>query len=797
MNDIYCIGNTHFDPVWLWTWDEAMAGIRSTFRSALDRMNENENFIYSFCCPPVFEWICEVDSGMFDEIQARVREGRWELSEGWWLQPDCNAPSGESLVRQGLYGQRYLMETFGLKSTAVFNSDSFGHGIGIPQILKKCGIDYYVFTRPDWTEMDIPGYLFRWQSPDGSEVLAYRISYGHPNDMTVATDGFNKMSDEVSYDLMLVYGVTNHGGAPTKKAIAHIDSLINEPPANCRYRFGTIKEYFQNQSGKALPELRDELQVKNFGVFSNEPEIKKNNLLGETALLNAEKVSVIAAVHGKRYPMEKIRASWKDLMFNQFHDIIGGASIKPAYFDARNLHGRMLQNTSEIIHSGLQYICKDIKMPGNLWNLVVFNLNASDYSGTIEAEIQWAWELDWYKDGLELTDTQGNLYPCQIITELSVFPAFRSRFVFAAGIPSMGYKTFSVRQTNKKSERVEPSKTVEHIENDRYKINICRETGAVSSIVCKRDGKTFKNVLTPYVRSDDGDTWAFNIDEYGERLEDFKYISSEILEHGQVETVIKTVSKFRSSIMEQYFTIYNEFDYIDYRFRVNWNEKHAVLKLNLKSAGERSQVAAGVPYASTKRPYDGREYPVNGWIDLGDITMLSDSVFAYDTNMKDYSVGLTVLRSAVYGDLRMDEALNEHTDYAFLSQGITEGKIRLVIRTDKDTGFHAPALAEAWKNLPIVVDEAYHSGMLPCEASYLRLEAESAVITAIKKSEDLSGDIVIRIFEYSGKSQQTKISGVFGKPFSVALNPHEIKTIRLNKNGSVEVDMLEESAGRV
>ncbi|MEE1047553.1 MAG: alpha-mannosidase, partial [Clostridia bacterium] len=137
MKKIYMIGNTHFDPVWLWKWDEAMSSITATFRSALKRMEEYPEFKYSFATPPVFEWIKKTSPELFEEIKKRVKEGRWELSEGWWVQPDCYTPSGESLVRQGLYGQRYLKENFGEYSETVFNIDSFGHPPTLPQILDK------------------------------------------------------------------------------------------------------------------------------------------------------------------------------------------------------------------------------------------------------------------------------------------------------------------------------------------------------------------------------------------------------------------------------------------------------------------------------------------------------------------------------------------------------------------------------------------------------------------------------------------------------------------------------------
>ena len=174
MRKLYMIGNTHFDPVWLWKWDEAMASVRATFRAALDRMKENDKFIYSFATPPVFEWIRKTDPEMFEEIKARVAEGRWDLAEGWWLQPDCYGASGESYVRQGLYGQRYLMEHFGRYSDTVFNIDSFGHSPMLPQILKKSKISNYCFVRPEKHHIELKNPLFNWKSADGSAVTAYR-----------------------------------------------------------------------------------------------------------------------------------------------------------------------------------------------------------------------------------------------------------------------------------------------------------------------------------------------------------------------------------------------------------------------------------------------------------------------------------------------------------------------------------------------------------------------------------------------------------------------------------------------
>ena len=175
MKKLYMIGNTHFDPVWLWRWDEALASIRSTFRSALDRMNENPDFIYSFCTPAVFEWIEKTDIKLFEEIKKRVKEGRWELCEGWWVQADCNAPCGESYIRQGLYAREYLKTHFGKTSDTVFNIDSFGHNMQLPQILRGCGFRNYVFWRPNEAHKELPKPLFDWVGLDGSSVRCYRL----------------------------------------------------------------------------------------------------------------------------------------------------------------------------------------------------------------------------------------------------------------------------------------------------------------------------------------------------------------------------------------------------------------------------------------------------------------------------------------------------------------------------------------------------------------------------------------------------------------------------------------------
>ena len=768
MNTLYMIGNTHFDPAWLWTWDEAMAGIRATFRAALERMKEDSEFVYSFCTPAVFDWIRQTDPELFEEIRQRVAEGRWDVeAEGWWLQPDCNAPSGESLIRQGLYGQKYLMESFGKRATTVFNFDSFGHGPMLPQILKKSGLRYYVFSRPAPKEQALEDELFTWRSADGSEILAFRADADGVGKYTHQTEEFIRLHRERlaehDHDEMLVYGVSDHGGAPTKQAIQDIHKMNREFGDVFLKMTGTTA-FFEAQKDQVSATVTGELMTRYYGVFSNKAEIKRNNRRAEYALSRAEKASCFAEMLGSRpYPSDPLTQCWKDVMFNQFHDILGGACIPQCYDDARDLHGRAIQTANEITHFSLQSIVKDIKMLGNnedaVWNLCIFNPNATPYSGVLEAEVQWIWEFPWYFGGIELMDETGTVHPTQIITERSKVPGFRSRFAFHADIPAFGYRTYAVRKTEQP---------------------ITRDFGET-------------DIVSPFVFrafADNGDIWCFKTTEgYGEMCEEPVLESRKTVEKGELLTTVKQVWRFRDSILEEYITRYSGSNVTDYRYRINWNEKHTVLKLIPAGGKQPGSILAAAPGGSILRPMDGREYPVGQWLRWGEgtdgVTLLLDGIFAYNTG--DFPQ-LTLLRSPIYGDMRRGP-LSEELDYQYLEQGITSGRVRLI--PEAVSANAAAAGAMQWNDPPVVVCEANHGGTLPPTATGLSMEPACAVVTALKKAEDGNG-YVLRLTEYDGIGGKTRLRLGSAAPAEINVSPFEIKTLRFLPDGSVkETNMLE------
>ena len=289
------IGNAHLDPVWLWNWQEGFQEVKATFKSALDRMNEDENFIFTCSSAAYYEWVEKNNPAMFREIQKRVAEGRWELVGGWWVQPDCNIPSGESFVRQGLYGQRYFREKFGKACRTGSNVDSFGHTFTLPQILKKSGMEEYVFMRP-W--LDTP--VFCWESPDGSRVNAVSLPSEYTTWFYESTREAVEMAADAArkanlHGMPCCFGVGNHGGGPTKKNIESIHQLQKELP-ELELEVSGYRDFFDSlteEEKAVLAVRRDFFNKVNTGCYSMDGRFKRKNRQTEFRLLSAEAMLVM------------------------------------------------------------------------------------------------------------------------------------------------------------------------------------------------------------------------------------------------------------------------------------------------------------------------------------------------------------------------------------------------------------------------------------------------------------------------------------------------------------------------
>ena len=356
---LHMIGNAHIDPVWLWQWPEGYQEVRATFQSAIDRMDEYPDFVFTCDSSLFFEWVEESDPALFERIKARIADGRFQVVGGWWVEPDCNIPGGESLVRQALYGQRYLREKFGIVATTGANLDSFGHSAAIPQILAKSGIDSYVFLRPGPEEKALESPIFWWESPDGSRVLAYRI----PHEYCAPKDDLGEHVEKALASLpdgdeeyAVFYGVGNHGGGPTKSNLDQI-ARLNEEGDGPRLELSSLRRFFDGlaRENGAYPTIRGELQHHAPGCYTTHSGIKRWNRRAENLLATAEKWSAVADSLGLRpYPHGELTRAWKLLLFNQFHDTLAGTSIEPAYEDARDQIGHASSLAANAFNAAIQ-----------------------------------------------------------------------------------------------------------------------------------------------------------------------------------------------------------------------------------------------------------------------------------------------------------------------------------------------------------------------------------------------------------------------------------------------------------
>ncbi|MCA1808669.1 MAG: hypothetical protein LC725_04310, partial [Lentisphaerae bacterium] len=652
------------------------------------------------------------------------------------------------------------------------------------------------------------GPLFRWRSPDGSSILAFRCGSDGANaySQQVGKDiyDFGHQLDKMPHDMMMLYGVSNHGGAPTKQAIADIKAAAADAGKSFDVAFSAAESFSAAQDPDSLPVFQGELMVRAYGVFVNHTEVKRNNRLGEYALANAEKFALLAeCLAGRPYPRDKLTAAWQDLLFNQFHDIIGGASVEAAYSDARDLHGRARQSAAETLHYSLQTMACDIDTDVAGFPLVVWNPNAFDLTAGIEAELQWAWEFPWYAGDLKVTDPEGRVLPCQIIQEKSALPRFRSRFVFHDTIPSLGYHVYTVTQESQPMVPSDfPTSKTTQLASRRFLVDINPQTGCIASVFDNLlDREVMQAAGLPRVLEDQGDTWAFNTTEgYGADLGGFQLESMQLVEQGPVRTLLRTRLRCNDSTMEQDLILYHESDVIEGRFRVHWREKRRVLKLYFDACVNDPAVTAGIPYGAIARPADGREQPAGEWLDLGagdwGVALLTDSVFGYD--VRDARVGLTLLRAPIhahYGHPDISHQIDPAGDYVHLEQGVRSGIWQILPHAGDWRKAQTPRRAMGLNNPVITLDEGAHPGSRPRAASFLQVRAESTLVTVMKKAEE-GDDIVLRLVEYAGQAGRVELRlPAIGAEFDMTIKPHAIMTLRLESHKGYQprvVNILEE-----
>src|ERR1700728_506573 len=400
---IRIVGNSHIDMAWLWPWTETVEVVRNTFQSVLDLMREYPDFKFTMSSARTYEWMQEKYPDMFEQIRQRVKEGRWEVIGAMWVEPDLNMPDGESLAGQILVGKQYFQNNFGVDIKIGWNPDSFGYNWQLPRIYKKSGIDYFVTSKLLWATdyTKFPYRLFWWEAPDGSRLLTYfPHEYANDFDPEQITKDFSLYAPSIygpklndSPQMLYLYGIGDHGGGPTRTMLDRADRLRDPNTVFPKIDFSTAKEFFadlnQELPNLKVPTWKDELYFEyHRGVYTSQADTKQRIRHDEELMLDAEKYASLASLLGQPYAQDQFELSWKNLLFDHFHDVMPGSGIAVNYLDAKRNLEDVARSARQITDGALDEIVAHVNAQGDGLPVVVFNSLSWPRTEVIEVDAQ-------------------------------------------------------------------------------------------------------------------------------------------------------------------------------------------------------------------------------------------------------------------------------------------------------------------------------------------------------------------------------------------------------------------------
>ena len=594
MKEVHLICNAHIDPIWQWDWQEGVSAVLSTFQSAV---NLSEKYEYIFCHNEVavYKYVEEYAPELFEKIRELVKQGKWHIMGGWYLQPDCNIPAGESFVRQIQEGKRYFKEKFGVYPTTAINFDPFGHSVGLVQIIKKCGQDSYIFMRPYAHELTLPDEQFIWRGLDGSEIKAVRAcSYSSP--LGNSAEVIRKRAEEDPHELCLVlWGVGNHGGGPSDKDLADIDAL--KKASEDLYIHSTPEAFFE----KCTPEKvwDKSLRISMPGCYTSMQRIKRKHAQLENELYFTEKILSVAYAKGllTQYPEEKIHEITQDLLNAEFHDVLPGTCIQCGEDNGVKLLDHGLLEAERLKTKAYFALSKEfLPAKEGEYPIVVFNPNAYTWSGNVECEFVIAdqnWSLEEVSS-ISVFDDKGEPVTFQTIKEESNFSLdWRRRIIFEAEFAPLSMRKYSVYIEYKaKEEKLFDDSLI--FNNGRKYVEIDAQTGLLKSyrlngVEYVRDG--FELVAF----DDNADPWGMGknqLERMGTNEQSFKLSeapngvfenmkSIQVIEDGDIYLGIEAFFEHGCTKARIGYKIYKNNDYVDVDVTLFLGDVDKIIKLKV------------------------------------------------------------------------------------------------------------------------------------------------------------------------------------------------------------------------
>lgn len=791
-----CIGHTHIDVAWWWTVEQTREKVARSFATVLKLMEEYPGYKFMSSQPQLYVFLKERYPELYARLKERVAEKRWEPEGGMWVEADCNLTSGESLVRQFLYGKRFFREEFGVDNRILWLPDVFGYSGALPQIMKKCGIDYFMTTKLAWNQFNkVPCDTMRWRGIDGTEILTHLITtlgVGQP-----ATDYFTTyngmlhpdaimggwmryQNKDINNDILVSYGYGDGGGGPTREMLEtslRMEKGIRGIPRVRQEFAGTFFEELKQrvQDNPRLPVWEGELYFEyHRGTLTSMARNKRANRKSELGLMDLELLAVLAEER-MDYPLEELEAMWKTVLLNQFHDILPGSAIHEVY--------EVTKQEYAFLTAQLRRLCREREevLAGDGEGITVFNTTGKLRSDIVRLE-------GIHADALQ--DGQGRVYPVQDTAEGGI--------VYLENLPSKGYRTYAVCSLQAKEPSPFILKGRLRLETPFYIVEL-DEQGMFTGIYDRQSRRQViqagqrANLMRMYedkpIYYDNWDIDIYYTEKYWdadtpERLE--------WTELGPVRATLELERRISNSLIRQKIHFYRDSRRIDFETWVDWKEHQHLLKVHFPAAVHTDEAAFDIQFGNltrkvhTNTSWDKARFESCGqkWVDLSEghygVSLLNDCKYGH--SVKDGNIGLTLIKSGIEPNPVSDQ--EEHF-FTYALYPHAEGWRQ------------AGTVKEAYQlNQPVLVVKGGTPGT---EYSLAGIDRENVILETVKRAEDGDG-VILRMYESENALTQAELTvnrpfekayicnlleeiqeeaQVSGNKVAVTCRPYEVVTIRL------------------
>ena len=772
---VSAVGHTHIDVAWLWRLRQTRDKTSRSFATVLKLMEEYPDDRFMSSQAQLYEFIRQEHPAIFARIRESVRQGRWEPEGGMWVEADTNLSSGESLVRQFLVGKRFFRNAFGADCKILWLPDVFGYSAALPQIMKQCGINYFMTTKISWNEYDkLPYDTFLWRGIDGSEVLTHFISTmdtvkeekdwittynGDLNPSQVIGCWQRYQQKDLNRDVLFAFGHGDGGGGPTHGMLERGRRMHMGIEGCPKVEFQFARDYFDRlqkdiAGRKRLPRWVGELYFEHHrGTLTAQASAKRWNRRSEFLYHDLETLeSLVNLDHLSSYPSAALLEGWKVILLNQFHDILPGSSIREVYEDSQKQYEDLHRTGGRMLEKALQQASRRVGLARD--SLLLFN--TLGFSRREVAEMQRPQHT-----GFLLRDPQsGAVLPWQ--------KTFDGKIIFTSPeVPAKGYCAISV-EAGEQRQTTPLTATLREMHTPFFDLTF-DEAMQIASLIDRRTGRSVAPQGEPLNRlivyeDRPFEHRAWNVQAYYTEkswvLSDVSH--AEVLECGPVRAVVLVERKFLHSVIRQYITAYAELDRIDIRNEIDWDDSYLLLKADFPVDVNAVKATFDIQFGNIERVthentlWDFAQFEscAHKWADLSDnsfgLAVLNDCKYGYSA--KDGHIALTLLRSA--NDPQPKQDCTHHTFTYSLYPHAGPAAISRVVQ--EGYSLNCP-LYTMFSNA--------QKGAWPERFSLACVDADNIILETVKRAED-SDALILRLYETWNRATDCSIR--FGRLMEMA-----------------------------